>query len=80
MTIQNKRIIASVLFVLISFGCMASGLQGPPDHANNPPHPQGGAPGGPPPPPFPIDGGILIGVITGLCYGAKRIVFLKEKK
>lgn len=78
MTIQNKRIVASILFVLISFGCMASGLQGPPDHANNPPHPNGG-PGAPPPPPFPIDGGIIVGLLIGLSYGAKKIVLLKEK-
>ena len=57
---------------------MASGLQGPPDHANNPPHPQGGPPGGPPPP-FPIDGGVILGLLIGLSYGAKKIVLLKEK-
>ncbi|WP_298532081.1 PID-CTERM protein-sorting domain-containing protein [uncultured Algibacter sp.] len=72
MTIQNKRIIASILFVLISFGCMALGFEDP-----TPPAP--GAPSGPPPPPFPIDGGVLLGLIAGLFYGIKRMVFPKSK-
>ncbi|NNC49378.1 MAG: hypothetical protein HKO01_02450 [Flaviramulus sp.] len=60
MTIQNKRIIASVLFVLISVVCVG---QTPP-----PPLP-------PPPPGFPIDGGVIYGIILALIYGAKKLLF-----
>jgi len=60
MKIQNKRLFASILFVLISFVCMA---QDPP------------FPGPPPDPPgFPIDGGILMGVCVALFYGVKKIL------
>lgn len=76
MTIQNKRIIASVLFVLISFGCMAQGFDNPriPDHVPRP-----DVPGGPPPPPFPIDGGVLIALAAGLFYGVKKKVYRKKE-
>ena len=65
MTIQNKRIIASILFVLISFVSFAQGGPGDP-----PPPPLG-----PPPPGFPIDGGVLLGMIFALFYGVKKLVF-----
>ena len=65
MTIQDKRIIASILFVLISFVCAA---QAPP-----PPAP-------PPPPGLPIDGGVLIGVCVGIFYGAKKLLFNGKNK
>ena len=61
MTIQNKRIFASILFVLISFVCVAQGSEPPP-------------PGPPPPPGTPIDGGILAGVCFALFYGAKKLL------
>ncbi len=60
--IQNKRIFASILFVLISFVCVAQG--GPP-----PP-----VPGPPPPVGAPIDGGLLIGACVALCYGIKKLI------
>jgi hypothetical protein len=64
MTIQNKRIFASILFVLISFVCASQSL--PP-------------PGGPPPPgTVPIDGGVLTGAFLALIYGA--IKMFKNKK
>ena len=63
MTIQKKRIFASILFVLISLVCVGQ----------NPP-----PPGPPPPPGFPIDGGILLGVILALFYGAKKYYSEKE--
>ncbi|WP_345191135.1 PID-CTERM protein-sorting domain-containing protein [Algibacter agarivorans] len=62
MTIQNKRIFASILFVLISVVCTAQGSIPPP-------------PGPPPPPGFPIDGGLLFGMIFALFYGVKKLVF-----
>jgi len=65
MKIQNKRIIASILFVLISFVCQAQGTNNPP-----PPSP-------PPPPGLPIDGGVLVAMSIGLAYGSKRLL---EKK
>ncbi|MFI1744669.1 PID-CTERM protein-sorting domain-containing protein [Thalassobellus sediminis] len=60
MTIQNKRIFASILFVLISFVCASQEL--PP-------------PGPPTPPPgfVPIDGGVLIGACFALFYGVRKI-------
>ena len=65
MTIQNKRIFASILFVLISFVCASQSL--PP-------------PGGVPPQglPLPIDGGVVMGAFFALIYGAVKI--LKNKK
>lgn len=61
MMIQNKRIFASILFVLISFVCAAQGPVPPPP----PPTP-------PPPVGLPIDGGVLIGVCVALFYGVKK--------
>ncbi|NJX13937.1 PID-CTERM protein-sorting domain-containing protein [Tamlana crocina] len=67
MTIQNKRIFASILFVLISVVCVAQG--GP----SMPP-----PPGAPPPPGLPIDGGVLYGVVFALFYGVKKMLFNKS--
>ncbi len=64
MRIQNKKIIASILFVLISFVCVAQ-VSGPP-----PPSP-------PPPPGLPVDGGILTLLGLGLVYGAKKLLKTK---
>ncbi len=63
MMIQNKRILASILFVLISFVCVAQG------DGDLPPPPQ-------PPPPvgLPIDGGVLVGVFVALLYGSKKLI------
>ena len=65
MTVQNKRIFASILFVLISLVCVG---QNPP-----PPLP-------PPPPGFPIDGGLLIGIVFALFYGVKKVLFRSNIK
>tara|TARA_R110002049_G_scaffold207188_2_gene377679 strand:- start:2327 stop:2524 length:198 start_codon:yes stop_codon:yes gene_type:complete len=63
MTIQNKRIFASILFVLISFVCA---------------HAQGGGalppPGPPPPPGLPIDSGVLAGALVAVFYGIRKLV------
>lgn len=64
MIIQNKRIVVSILFVLISFVCAAQTGGDPP-------------PPGPPPPGLPIDGGVLLGVCVGLLYGVKKLLFKK---
>ena len=64
MKIQNIKIIASILFLLISFVSVAQGVPPPP------------AP--PPPPGLPIDGGILVTLAIGLFYGVSR--FLKSGK
>ena len=63
MIIQNKRIFASILFVLISFVCEA---QTPPP------------PGPPPPVGLPIDGGVLLGLCFGLLYGAVMLLRRKR--
>ena len=64
MGIQNKKIFASILFVLISFVCMA---QRPGDGTTLPP-PQMRPP---PPPGLPIDGALPILIIGALIYGVK---------
>lgn len=64
MRIQNKKILASILFVLISFVCVSQS-SGPP-----PPSP-------PPPPGLPIDGGLLGLFALGLIYGAKKLLKAK---
>jgi hypothetical protein len=64
MTIQKKRLFASILFVLISFVCEAQ-VGGPPP------------PGAPPPPGLPIDGVVLLGLCFGLFYG---VVLLLRRK
>lgn len=65
MKIQNKEIIASILFVLISFVCLAQG--------GNPPPP----PSPPPPPGLPIDGGLLTILGLGVIYGANKLLRAK---
>ncbi|KJD36677.1 hypothetical protein PW52_03260 [Tamlana sedimentorum] len=64
MTIQNKRIFASILFVLISLVCVGQ---------TNPPPPSA-----PPPVGLPIDGGVMFGVVFALFYGVKKMVFGKK--
>jgi len=65
MTMRNKRIFASILFILISFVCVA---QGPP---LPPPVP-------PPPPALPIDGGLLYGMVFALFYGLKKLLLKRN--
>ena len=67
MKIQNKNIIASILFILISFVCQAQGI--------NPPPPT-------PPPPgltMPIDDGVLVVLCLGLAYGLRRLLQKKNR-
>ena len=66
MTMQNKRIFASFLFVLISFVCVA---QAPPPPPALPP---------PPPPGLPIDGGLLYGMAFALFYGVKKLLLKRN--
>lgn len=64
MKMQYKRILASVLFVLISFVCVSQTL--PP-------------PGPPPPGPgFPIDGGVMSGIAFAIFYGVRKLVLKKK--
>ena len=65
MKIQNKRLFASILFVLISFVCMAQIVPAAPPPPELAP---------PPPPGFPIDGGVLLGACVAIFYGVKKIV------
>lgn len=66
MIMQNKRILASILFVLISFVCIAQGGEQPP------------TPQPPTPPGLPIDGGLLVGVFFAIGYGARKFYTLKK--
>jgi len=65
MIIQNKRIFASILFVLISFVCVAQG--------GDPPPPQP-----PPPPGLSIDSKLLLVFFVALFYGIKKTLSLKS--
>jgi len=67
MTIQNKRIFASILFVLISYVCIAQGSGEPP-----PPAP-------PPPPGLPIDGYLPILFVVAFYYGIRSLLKRKEQ-
>ena len=61
MRIQNKQILASILFLLASFVCF--GVAPPPP------------PNGPPPPPgLPIDGFLIFAIVFALIFGVKRIL------
>lgn len=73
MSIQNKKIIASILFVLISFVCV--GQDGIPAL---PPPQERGTMSGPPPPGLPIDGASAILIIAGLFYGIKKTLKNRE--
>jgi hypothetical protein len=56
-------VVASILFILISFVCVAQTISsGPP-----PPMP-------PPPPGLPIDGGLLAGIFFGIVLGVKKLL------
>ena len=61
MIIQNKRIFASILFVLISFVCVAQGGDPPP-------------PMPPPPVGLPVDEGIFVLLLLGIFYGIKKVL------
>ncbi|WP_053990542.1 hypothetical protein [Mangrovimonas sp. TPBH4] len=65
MKIQNKKIFVSILFVLVSFICVAQ----------DPPQPQ---PQGTPPPGLPIDGLVSVCFIVASVYGVR--VKIKQKK
>lgn len=67
MNLKNKRLIASILFLLISFVCVAQ-IPGP-----TPP-----PPGPPPPKGFPIDGGLLYGMAFALFYGVKKLLLKRN--
>ncbi|TLG99012.1 hypothetical protein BZARG_03490 [Bizionia argentinensis JUB59] len=60
MKTQNIKILATILFLLISFVCFSQAAAPPP-------------PGPPPPPGLPIDGGIFSGLILGAIFGAYRL-------
>ena len=61
MRVQNKKILASILFVLISFVCAAQGGDPPP-------------PMPPPPPGLPIDGFTTVALIIGAFFGIKSAI------
>ena len=65
MIVFNKKILASVLFILISLVGMATQMDGPP-----PPVAQGA----PIPPGLPIDNGLIILASAAIIYGIYRIL------
>jgi len=65
MTMQNKRIFASILFVLISSVCVAQVMPPP-------------GPPLPPPPGLPIDGALLYGMAFALFYGVKKLLLKRN--
>jgi len=66
MKIQSKKIVASILFVLISFVCLAQSEPPPPTP--------------PPPPGLPIDGGLIVLLVLGLFFGVKSILKFSKQK
>lgn len=66
MGLQNKKILASVLFVSISFVSAAQGLEPPP-------------PMPPPPPGLPIDDYIYVILIIALIYGVVKKIKFSER-
>ncbi|WP_067145434.1 PID-CTERM protein-sorting domain-containing protein [Pseudotamlana agarivorans] len=66
---QTTRTIILALLLLVSFTSMAL-VQGLPDPGPPPP---------PPPPGLPIDGGVFMGIVVAIAYGAKKTLFNKEK-
>jgi hypothetical protein len=62
MRIQNKKFFASILFVLISFVCLAQSPGGGIPPPSKPP----------PPPGLPIDHALPFLVVAGLFYGVKK--------
>ena len=62
---QNIIIIASILFMLIGFVCLAQSVP--------PPSPSGRTPG-PPGDTVPIDGGVLLGILAGVFIGVKKLL------
>ena len=60
MRILNKQTLASILFLLMSFVCVAGPMPPPP--------------GPPPPPGLPIDGFLIYGVVIALIFGVKKIL------
>ena len=78
MGVQNKKIFASILFVLISFVCWTQPGGGPCSGCSGGGGPcapcctNGGCGGPPPPPGLPIDGALPVLIIAGLFYGIKN--------
>ena len=64
--IQNKKLYASILFVLISFVCIAQ----------NPPPPQQPPTG---PPGLPIDSGFIVLLVAGVLFGIYKMYSLSKK-
>ncbi len=64
---NNHKIIASILFLLISVVSVAQVLPPPPPDAARPPFPPG----------LPIDGGLFIAMALGLFYGVYKIIKTK---
>ena len=64
MTVQNKRIFASILLILISFVCFSQGVPEPLPPSGIPP--VGNQ--------IPIDGGLLFGMAFALFYGVKKLI------
>ena len=57
---QNKNMLASILFFFIGFASMAQGSGPPP-------------PSGPTPPGLPIDGGVIALFVVALIYGIYKV-------
>ena len=66
MIVQNKKTFASILFVLISFVCVAQGSQPPP-------------PMPPPPPGLPIDDALPFVFMITLFFGIVRKIKLAKR-
>jgi hypothetical protein len=64
---ENKNMLASILFSLIGFTSMAQGATPPP-------------PMPPPPPGLPIDSGVVVLFLVAIIFGAYKILQLNKQK
>ncbi|GAA4305634.1 hypothetical protein [Aestuariibaculum suncheonense] len=75
MIMQNKNILASILFVLISFVCLAQGEKLPPEPSD--PVMASSMNDVTPAPGLPINGFVYGMLFLGLCFGTKKILSQK---
>lgn len=73
MIVYNKKILASILFLLIGFVSMAAQREGgpPPPVVNSPPNPPGDG--------LPIDNGLIILFIVAIIFGVYMTLKLSKK-
>ena len=70
MIIPNKKILASILLILISFVGLAAQHDGPPQPVVQ---------GTPPPPGLPIDNGLMVLLVAAIVFGIYKTLEFSKK-